>query len=166
VGGANVVNPEVTDEELEHELSDPQTQIFQQALMSSTRHTQAQSALLEVQSRHNDIVGIERKVTELAQLFNELSIMIEVSDITIDEIQTHAEIAKTTMEQGMEQVTRATKLAREIRKKKWWCLLIVVIIIIVIVVAVTVTQVVNHRNGGSNNSSTSSPTVTPRPTTT
>jgi len=60
------VNPDVSDKESASALSDPNTQVFQQALLFSARNVQAQTVLQEVQSRHDDIVAIERKVNDLA----------------------------------------------------------------------------------------------------
>jgi len=160
-----IVNPDVTEEELSIALSDPNTQIFQQALMSSTRQSQAQATLREVQSRHNDIVAIERKVSELAQLFNELNVMIDLAEVTIDHINQDAENTRAKMEEGNKEVSRANRYAAAVRRKKWWCLLIVLLIIAVIVIAVVVTQVVN-RNNNNSTSSTSNPSPTSTITTT
>jgi syntaxin 1B/2/3 len=135
------VNPDVTEEELSQALMDPNTQIFQQALMSSTRSSQARTTLAEVQSRHNDILSIERKVQELAQLLNELAVMIELQEVQIDHVDQHAAQVSTTMGEGVEKISQATKLARAVRRKKWWCFLICLIIIAAIVIAVVVTQV-------------------------
>jgi syntaxin 1B/2/3 len=135
----------MTEEELSTALSDPNSQIFSQALMSSTRSSQARSALTEVQSRHNDIVAIERKITELAQMFTELGVMVEFQEQYIDNISTQAEQTQVTMEQGLQQVSRATKLAAAARRKKWWCIGVLFLIIAVVVVVVVVTQVVNKK---------------------
>jgi syntaxin 1B/2/3 len=144
------VNPDVSEQEISSALVDPNTQIFQQALMSSTRSSQARSKLSEVQSRHNDILVIERKITELAQMFNELGIIIELQNDQIDQIVIQAEDTRDNIAQGLAQVTRATKLAAAVRRRKWWCFIIIVLIIIIIVVIVVVTQVVNKKTGGNN----------------
>jgi syntaxin 1B/2/3 len=135
----------MSDQELSTALSDPDTQIFQQALMSSTRSSQAQSTLSEVQSRHNDILAIERKITELAQMFNELGVMVELQEVHMDNIGTQAENTTTTMVAAQEQVSRARNLAAAARRKRWWCFGIFLIIVIVIVVVVVVTQVVQKK---------------------
>ena len=144
-----IVNPDVTEQELSTALSDPNTQIFQQALMTSTRTSQARSTLSEVQSRHNDILAIERKIQELAQMFTELGVMVELQEIPIDNIDRQAEQVKTTTAEGLEHVSRATKLARAVRRKKWWCLFIILLIIAIIVIIVVVTQVVNKKTTSS-----------------
>src|SRR5437762_10294567 len=115
----NLVNPDVSEQEISSALVDPNTQIFQQALMSSSRSSQARSTLSEVQSRHNDILAIERKITELAQMFNELGVMVELQEFQINPISKKAEDTRDNMAQGLAQVTRATKLAAALRRKKW-----------------------------------------------
>ena len=90
--------------------------------MSSSRHGEARSALREVQSRHEDIKRIERTITELAQLFNEMSIMIEVQETKIDHIEVKAQETEVQMEQGLRETERAVVSARAARKKKWYCL--------------------------------------------
>jgi syntaxin 1B/2/3 len=117
--------------------------------MTSTRTSQARSTLSEVQSRHNDILAIERKIQELAQMFTELGVMVELQEIPIDNIDRQADQVKTTTAEGLEQVSRATKLARAVRRKKWWCLFIILLIIAIIVIIVVVTQVVNKKTTSS-----------------
>ena len=140
----------MTDTEINAALTDPNTQIFTQALLTSTRSTQARTALSEVQSRHNDILTIERKITELAQMFNELGVMIEIQEQPIDNISQQAEQTQVTMEQGLQQVSRATRLAAAARRKKWWCLGICLLIVVIVVVVVVVTQVVVKKTTTTN----------------
>ena len=97
--------------------------------MSSTRHGEARSALREVQSRHQDIQKIERTITELAQLFNEMSIMIEVQEQAIDNIETKAQETEAQMESGLQATEQAVVKARAARRKKWYCLGIILLII-------------------------------------
>ena len=97
--------------------------------MTSTRHGEARSALREVQSRHQDIQKIERTITELAQLFNEMSIMIEVQESAIDNIETKAQETETQMESGLQATEQAVVKARSARRKKWYCIGLIVLII-------------------------------------
>jgi syntaxin 1B/2/3 len=97
--------------------------------MSSTRHGEARSALREVQSRHQDIQKIERTITELAQLFNEMSIMIEVQETAIDNIGAKAQETETQIEGGLQATERAVESAKAARRKKWYCIGIILLII-------------------------------------
>jgi syntaxin 1B/2/3 len=143
------VNPDISEAEISQALIDPNSQIFQQALLSSTRSSQARSTLSEVQSRHNEIISIERKIIELSQMFTELNVMISLQDEQIDPIVTQADNTREVIAEGLKQVSRATRLARAVRRKKWWCIFIILLIIIIIVVVVVVTQVVNKKTSPS-----------------
>jgi len=115
-------------------LSDPNTQIFQQALMSSARSSQATSTLSQVQARHNDIVAIERKVTELAQLFQELQLTIDIQEVHIDRINEQAGNTQTNLNSADKELDRTIGIMRAIRRKKWWCFSICLIIVIIVIV--------------------------------
>src|SRR5271154_3929989 len=97
--------------------------------MTSTRHGEARSALREVQSRHQDIQKIERTITELAQLFNEMSIMIEVQETSIDNIEAKAQETETQMESGLQATEQAVVKARAARRKRWYCFGIILLIL-------------------------------------
>lgn len=97
--------------------------------MTSTRQGEARSALREVQSRHQDIQKIERTITELAQLFNEMSIMIEVQESAIDTIEQKAQETETQMEGGLQATERAVSSARAARRKKWYCIGVILLIL-------------------------------------
>lgn len=47
--------------------------------MNSNRYGEAKSAYNEVQSRHEDIKKIERTLTELAQLFNDVCVTKDIN---------------------------------------------------------------------------------------
>lgn len=44
--------------------------------MNSNRYGESRAAYREVQERHEDIKRIEKTITELAQLFNDVSIVL------------------------------------------------------------------------------------------
>ncbi|GJJ12070.1 hypothetical protein Clacol_006311 [Clathrus columnatus] len=87
-----IVKPDATDAEVKMVVdNDTQgNQIFTQALQSSNRYGESRTAYREVQERHEDIKRIERTLTELAQLFNDMSILVEQQDESINAIQTNA----------------------------------------------------------------------------
>ena len=67
------MKPDATPEEVKAVVNDDSGgQIFSQALLNSNRYGEAKSAYREVQERHEDIKKIEKTLTELAQLFNDV----------------------------------------------------------------------------------------------
>lgn len=104
--------------------------------MQSNRVGAAQSALDEIQNRHNEILLINKTVEELAELFRDLELMVAEQGETVTNIQNNAEVTSRHLENGLVQVEGGIKAARSSRKKKWICLGIVILIIIIIVAAV------------------------------
>ncbi|KAG1754511.1 t-SNARE [Suillus lakei] len=136
-----IVKPDATPEEVRAVVNDENGgQIFSQALMNSNRYGESRAAYREVQERHQDIKRIEQTIAELAQLFNDMSMLVEQQDETINTIQATAEIVEKDMEAGLQHTGKAVGSARSARKKRWICfflsLLIIAIIAIIVVVVV------------------------------
>lgn len=141
-----IVNPTATPEEVQAVVNNEgDGQIFAQALMSSQRYGQSKAAYNEVRERHKDILKIEQTITELAQLFNDMSVLVEQQDETLNVIEAHAAQVNVDTEAGLKHTEAAVVSAAAARKKRWICFWICVIIaiIVAIVVAVVVTQHVN-----------------------
>ena len=85
--------------------------------MSSNRHGESRAAYREVQNRHEDLKKIEKTLTELAQLFNDvrifyslhplqsnslfqMSVLVAQQDETIDTIEHSAMETHKDMEAG------------------------------------------------------------------
>jgi len=138
-----IVKPDATPEEVRAVVNDEQGgQVFSQALMNSNRYGESRAAYREVQERHQDIQRIEKTLGELAQLFNDMSVLVEQQDETITAIETQADTVQKDMETGLGYTEKAVASARAARKKRWICFFIILIVLIIagIVVAVVVTQ--------------------------
>lgn len=140
-----IVKPDATPEEVKAVIEDDQGgQIFSQALMNS-RLGESRAAYREVQERHADIKRIEKTLAELAQLFNDMSILVEQQDETINVIEAQAATVEKDVEAGLGYTEKAVDSARAARKKRWICffIILIILIIIAIVVAVVVVQNIN-----------------------
>ncbi|KAI1297094.1 t-SNARE [Xylaria venustula] len=146
-----IVRPDATEEEVRAAVTD-QTggQVFQQALMQSNRRGQAQAVLNAVQDRHAQLQKIEQQMMELAQLFQDMDVLVMQQDPLVANIEDKAENVVSDLENGNKEIHTAVNTARATRKKKWICLGIVVGIL-VIVAAILIGYFVTHPIGGSNN---------------
>jgi syntaxin 1B/2/3 len=139
-----IVKPDATPEEVRAVVSDDQGgQIFSQALMNSNRYGESRQAYREVQERHEDIKRIERTLAELAQLFNDMSVLVEQQDETINVIETQAAGVEKDVETGLQYTEKAVVSARAARKKRWICFLITLTLLIIIAVVLGIT-LYNH----------------------
>ncbi|KAI0065439.1 t-SNARE [Artomyces pyxidatus] len=137
-----IVKPDATDEEVKAVVEDVQGsggQVFSQALMSSNHYGESRAAYREVQERHEDIRKIERTLAELAQLFNDMNLLVVQQDDTINAIETSAAQVEGDTEAGLAHTEKAVKSARSARRKRWICFFIILIILLVIGLAVGIT---------------------------
>ncbi|OAX43557.1 t-SNARE [Rhizopogon vinicolor AM-OR11-026] len=134
-----IVKPDATPEEVRAVVNDENGgQIFSQALMNSNRYGESRAAYREVQDRHQDIKRIEQTIAELAQLFNDMSMMVEQQDDTINTIQATAELVEKDTEAGLKHTDKAVVSARSARKKRWICFILLLVIIAIIAIIVVV----------------------------
>jgi len=141
-----IVKPDATPEEVRAVVEDDQGgQIFSQALMNSNRYGESRAAYREVQERHEDIKRIERTIAELAQLFNDMSILVEQQDETINTIEAQATEVEKDVETGLGYTEKAVTSARSARRKRWICFFIFLIILAIIGVVVGI-EIANHKN--------------------
>jgi len=134
-----IVKPNASPEEIRAVVNDEQGgQIFSQALLSSTSYGESRAAYREVQERHEDIKRIERTLTELAQLFNDMSILVEQQDEQINAVEATAGGVEKDVEQGLGHADKAVISARAARKKRWICFAILVVILAIIAIVLAV----------------------------
>lgn len=125
-----IVDPNATDAEVMQAVDEDQGQVFSQALMQSNRRGEARAALSEVQSRHREIQKIEATLTELAQLFHDMEIMVAEQDQQVTNIEQNVYHAQADIEKGVDNQFAAIKKARSWRKKKWCCFALIVVVIL------------------------------------
>ncbi|KAI0550481.1 SSO2 protein [Xylaria curta] len=131
-----IVSPNATEEEVRAAVEDQSGgQVFQQALMQSNRRGQAQAVLNAVQDRHAQLQKIEKQMMELAQLFQDMDVLVMQQDVAVANIEQKAEEVDDNLTRGNGELGTAVNTARATRKKKWICLGICVLIIVIIAIA-------------------------------
>jgi len=137
-----IVNPSATSEQVSavvnNESGGP---IFQQALMNS-QQGESRAAYREVQERHQDLQRIEQTIAELAQLFNDMAILVEEQGEQVKAIEATTQNVQVDTEAGLVYTEKAKESAMSARKKRWICFIItlVIVIIIAIVIGIQVAQ--------------------------
>ncbi|QRV93242.1 syntaxin protein [Ceratobasidium sp. AG-Ba] len=144
-----IVKPDATQEEIEAMVTnDGDAQVFSQALSSSQLLGESRAAYREVQQRHDEVKKIEKTMTELAQLFSDMSVVVAQQDDTLDAIEKNAAKVETDIEYGANDVEDAVSIARRVRRKRWIIFWIVVAILVVlaIILAATLSQLLPKNN--------------------
>lgn len=129
-----IVKPDASAEEVRAVVEDgsANTQIFQQALMQLNRRGEARTVLNEVQSRHRELLKLEKTMAELTQLFHDMEELVIEQDQPIQQIEEQIGTAQHDIEQGVGHTQKAVVLAKKARRKRLWCFFIIVIIIVIL----------------------------------
>lgn len=85
-----------------------------------------------VRARHNDIQRIEKTMTELALLFQQLNEQVIYQEAQVTQAEQQTTQVVDDSKNANTQLTQGIKSARNRRKLKWWTLLVFLIIIIII----------------------------------
>ncbi|KAG0045450.1 Plasma membrane t-SNARE, secretory vesicle fusion [Gryganskiella cystojenkinii] len=131
-----IVKPDATPQEIQQVMESDNQQIFAQSVLQSTRYGDANRALREVQSRHDDIKKIEKTILELHQLFIDMETLVTDQAVVLNTIEENTQQTDVHLETGNKEVDVAITNARGARKKKWICFIILLIVLIIIAVVV------------------------------
>ncbi|KAK2063250.1 t-SNARE [Colletotrichum caudatum] len=135
-----IVRPDADEREVREAVEDAGAgaQIFQQAVMQSGRQAQANAVLNAVQDRQAALQKIEQQMVELAQLFQDMDVLVVQQEAAVTQIEQKGEEVVENLDKGNQEIGVAVETARKTRKKKWWCLGICVLIIVIIAAVVAV----------------------------
>jgi syntaxin 1B/2/3 len=132
-----IVNPEASEQEAQEasELDWGEEGVFQTALKNN-RSGQASSILGAVRARHNELQRIEVTLTELAAMFADLAQIVEAQDPVVKHTEQNAIKTVEDVNNGNDEIDKATEHARSRNRLKCWCFLIVILIILAIALGV------------------------------
>ncbi|KAK2749008.1 snare domain containing protein [Colletotrichum kahawae] len=135
-----IVRPDADEREVREAVEDAGAgaQIFQQAVMQSGRQQQANAVLSAVQDRQAALQKIEQQMVELAQLFQDMDVLVVQQEAAVTQIEQKGEEVVENLDKGNQEIGVAVDTARKTRKKKWWCLGICVLIIAIIAAVVAI----------------------------
>ncbi|XP_013870230.1 syntaxin-4 [Austrofundulus limnaeus] len=127
----------VTDEELDAMLESGQTDVFTQNILIDAKATK--QALNEIESRHDEILKLEKSITELHQMFQYLAMEVEAQGEMVDRIETNIKQSCDYVEKAKDNVEKAVTYQSSARKKKIWIAVCLAILLLIIVIAVVST---------------------------
>jgi len=149
-----IIKPDATEEEISYCLEDPfaAETMFAKATLSTKRSGEATAVLNNVQARQADLERIEATIVELAQLFQDMSMMVEEQHVAICAIEEKAHSAEKDMEAAHIELVKAKVSALSARSKRRICFSIG--LVVVLVFAAIIAWLVVSRNKSHNNTAT------------
>jgi len=92
---------------------------------------QARQTLADVETRHNDILKLEKSLIELHDMFMEMAALVESQGEMIDRIETHVTSTQDFVETATVQLKKAVLLQSAARRKLIWIIVTVIILVVV-----------------------------------
>ncbi|KAL6255869.1 hypothetical protein P5V15_013111 [Pogonomyrmex californicus] len=120
---------QVTSVELEDMLDAQETSLFVDNILEDSKIARQQ--LSDIKSRHNDVLKLEKSITEVRDMFAEMAFLIEKQGEQINNIEYFANKTTNNIDGGRVQLGQAKHRNHRSRKRKIKiCIIISVIVII------------------------------------
>lgn len=126
-----------TNEELEDMLESGNPAVFTQGIIMETQ--QAKQTLADIEARHNDIIKLEKSISELHDMFMDMAMLVESQGEMIDRIEYNVEHAVDYIETAKQDTKKAVKYQSKARRKKIMILICVAILVVILTVVLAVT---------------------------
>ncbi|KAJ8284541.1 hypothetical protein COCON_G00033910 [Conger conger] len=123
----------VTDEELDRMIESGQTDVFIQNILSDAKATK--QALNEIESRHDEILKLERSIRDLHYMFQCLAGEVEAQGEMVDRIEANIMHSTNYVEKAVADTHQAARNQNKARKKKLWIALCCCILLIIVAIA-------------------------------
>jgi len=109
-------NSQITIEEIEEKLDNGDVTVLSSILKETS---QAKEDLKMIENRHAEIIKLEKGITEIHEMFIDLSNMVTEQGEVIDRIETHVNNAAGHIESGRGQLAEAEKKQKSARRMKF-----------------------------------------------
>uniref|UniRef100_H3CXJ6 Syntaxin 4 n=1 Tax=Tetraodon nigroviridis TaxID=99883 RepID=H3CXJ6_TETNG len=132
-----ITGTNVTDEELDEMLESGQTDVFTQNILIDAKATK--QALNEIESRHDEILKLERSIKDLHDMFLYLAMEVEAQGEMVNRIENNINQSSNYVEKAKENVEQAVTYQKKARKKKLWIALCLAVLLVVIAIILATT---------------------------
>lgn len=112
-----VVGKEVSTEELEEIMESGELNVFGLQVEGKT----ACSALLQIESRHKEVVELEKRIQGIQELFLDVAVLTEEQGAAFDNIQKNVQNTEVTIQDSVGQLDEAIKSDKKNPFKSLFC---------------------------------------------
>jgi len=98
----------------------------------------ARYALQDAKAQHEEIIQLEKNILELAQIFEQMSELVNRQGELVDNIELHVDESREQATRANKELKTAVVSARKSRKRKWWLIGCCTILFIVLMIVITI----------------------------
>lgn len=130
IGEMRILCPEASDEEVIGMIQDGETASKLMVKKMAGAHAVVLEEVQRIFDKHQDILRLEQSVADLAQMFQEVAILVDAQGELLDQIEVHVHTANEYTGKAVKELHIAKKTQQNTRK--WWCCLAIFLLIVVI----------------------------------
>ncbi|XP_010864198.1 syntaxin-4 [Esox lucius] len=131
-----ITGSNVTDEQLDSMLETGQTDVFTQNILVDAKATR--QALNEIESRHDEILKLERSIRDLHDMFQYLAMEVEAQGEMVNRIEANIINSTNYVEKAVADTAKAATYHNKARKKKMWIALCCAILLIILAISLAI----------------------------
>ncbi|XP_041710440.1 syntaxin-4 [Coregonus clupeaformis] len=131
-----ITGTNVTDEELDVMLESGQTDVFTQNILIDAKATK--QALNEIESRHDEILKLERSIRDLHDMFQYLAMEVEAQGEMVNRIEANVLNSTDYVQKAVVNTQKAAINQNKARKKKIWIALCCAVLLLILAISLAV----------------------------
>ncbi|GAA0141661.1 SNARE protein [Lithospermum erythrorhizon] len=120
---------------LDNLISTGQSETFLQKAIQEQGRGQVMDTIMEIQERHDAVKELEKNLSELHQIFMDMSVLVQHQGEQLDDIESQVLRANSYVRGGAEQLQVARKHQKNTRKWTCYCIILLLIIILIVVLS-------------------------------
>lgn len=128
----HMVRPDATEEEVKEMLDNGTSLSLVVAQKMAGTHFALIDEVRNIQEKHQDILRLERSVADLAQMFQEMAVLVDSQGEMLDAIEVHVHKANVYTAKAEENLITTRKAQHS--AQRWMCCLAAVMLIILIAI--------------------------------
>eukprot|EP00063_Salmo_salar_P039749 XP_014014584.1 PREDICTED: syntaxin-4-like [Salmo salar] len=132
-----ITGTNVTDEDLDVMLESGQTDVFTQNILIDAKATK--QALNEIESRHDEILKLERSIRDLHDMFQYLAMEVEAQGEMVNRIEANVLNSTDYVQKAVVETEKAATYQNKARKKKIWIALCCAILLLILAISLAIT---------------------------
>ncbi|XP_055771439.1 syntaxin-4-like [Salvelinus fontinalis] len=131
-----ITGTNVTDEDLDVMLESGQTDVFTQNILIDAKATK--QALNEIESRHDEILKLERSIRDLHDMFQYLAMEVEAQGEMVNRIEANVLNSTDYVQKAVVETKEAATYQNKARKKKIWIALCCAILLLILAISLAI----------------------------
>ncbi|KAK4875610.1 hypothetical protein RN001_012032 [Aquatica leii] len=124
-----LVQEEANEEELEALLDSNKLDVFTGNHLITTEEAKRQ--LRDIEERHEELLKIEKNLTEVMNLFVTIATLVEQQQELVSRVEFHAETANEFVDKGKREIEKTVQTKKKWTKRKFYIIIALLVIVII-----------------------------------